>query len=91
MRLSEARAGSLLGGGELCGLEDAAVHLADERHRVGHALVPARVTPCALTSLATSLEIFIACKQLFGVKLDEHILALLDTYQIIVINKYRIS
>ena len=62
MRSSEAVPGcaGLLRGGELRGLEYAAVHLANERDRVRYALVPAGVAPCALTSLATSLQIFIA-------------------------------
>lgn len=61
MRSSEAvgKFAGLLRGRELRGLEDAAVHLADERHGVCHALVPAGVPPCALTSLTTGLQIFI--------------------------------
>lgn len=64
MRSSEAvgKLAGLLRGRELRGLEDAAVHLADERHGVRHALVPAGVAPCALASLTAGLQIFIACE-----------------------------
>lgn len=50
----------LLRGRELGGLEDAAVHLADERHGVGDALVPAGVAPRALAGLAPRLQVLVA-------------------------------
>lgn len=50
----------LLGGREVSGFEDAAVHLADERHGVGDALVPAGVAPRALAGLAPRLQVLVA-------------------------------
>lgn len=57
----EAQFSRLLGGREVSGFEDAAVHFPDERHGVGHALVPAGVAPRALAGLAPRLQVLVAC------------------------------
>lgn len=55
----------LLSGRELCRFEDAAVHLSNKRHGVGDALVPAGVTPRALASFTTGLQVLVAWKEHF--------------------------
>lgn len=46
------------------------MHLADERHGVSDALVPAGVAPCALACLATGLQVLVAWRGRSGTRVE---------------------
>jgi len=58
--VEERKCNNLLSWRELGRDEDAAVHLLDERYRVGHTFIPAGLSPCILARLLALLIRFVA-------------------------------